>query len=341
MFKSYLKVTLRNIVKQKLFSFINIMGLAVGISTCILIYLYVKNEWNYERFHENTDRLYRVYITEDLPQRDPFSYVMSPFHLAEALEQTFPEVEQAVRLDVRTDILRYEENSFSQRMHLVDPGFFEMFTFPLLKGSEQGVLKNPNSVVLTQSTAEKIFGQAESMGQRVSIKVGDSFHDFMVSGIAEDVPSNSSIQFEVLIPFDNVNKYRSPQALDHWFDVFFETYVLLNRPLSTSEMEGKLQSVVENHYPEQSVEMVTLHLQPITDIHLNPNIPSGFEETSDPIYSILLMGIEVLVLDPTTLDRGISDVSTTYSLRLLNFINVRIVPENIQKTAQLIKQTRR
>jgi putative ABC transport system permease protein len=114
MFKSYLKAALRNIIKQKLFSFINIMGLAVGISICILIYLYVKNEWNYDRFHENVDRLYRVYITEDLSQRDPFSYVEAPYNLAEALEQTFPEVEQAVRLDVRTDILRYEENSFSR-----------------------------------------------------------------------------------------------------------------------------------------------------------------------------------------------------------------------------------
>lgn len=296
MFKNYIKIALRNIFKQKLFSFINIMGLAVGIAVCILIYFYVRHEQSYDKFHENADRLYRVYITEDLPQRDPFSYVYNPFHLAEALEQSFSEVEQAVRLDVRTDIIRYGENKFSQRVHLVEPEFFEMFTFPLIQGSKQDALKNLNSVVLTQSTAKKIFGQADSMGQRLSLKVGDSFHDFLVSGIAEDVPPNSSIQFEALIPFENVNKYRSRQALEQWFDVFFETYVLLDRPLSTSEIEPKLQTVVQNHYPERSVEMVTLHLQPITDIHLNPDVPSGFEETSDPLYSLILMGIAVLVL---------------------------------------------
>lgn len=296
MFKNYIKIALRNIFKQKLFSFINIMGLAVGIAVCILIYFYVRHERSYDKFHENADRLYRVYITEDLPQRDPFSYVYNPFHLAEALEQSFSEVEQAVRLDVRTDIIRYGENKFSQRVHLVEPEFFEMFTFPLIQGSKQDALKNLNSVVLTQSTAKKIFGQADSMGQRLSLKVGDSFHDFLVSGIAEDVPPNSSIQFEALIPFENVNKYRSRQALEQWFDVFFETYVLLDRPLSTSEIEPKLQTVVQNHYPERSVEMVTLHLQPITDIHLNPDVPSGFEETSDPLYSLILMGIAVLVL---------------------------------------------
>jgi putative ABC transport system permease protein len=296
MFKNYLKVALRNIIKQKLFSFINIIGLAVGITVCILIYFYVGHERSYDKFHENADRLYRVYITEDLPQRDPFSYVYNPFHLAEALEQSFPEVEQAVRLDVRTDIIRYEENKFSQRVHLVEPEFFEMFTFPLIQGSKQDALKNLNSVVLTQSTAKKIFGQTDPMGQRLSLKVGDSFHDFLVSGIAEDAPPNSSIQFEALISFENVNKYRSRRALDQWFDVFFETYVLLDRSLSTSEIEPKLQTVVKNHYPERSVEMVTLHLQPITDIHLNPDVPSGFEETSDPLYSLILMGIAVLVL---------------------------------------------
>ncbi|HZX10203.1 MAG TPA: ABC transporter permease, partial [Acidobacteriota bacterium] len=296
MFKSYLKVALRNIRKQKLFSFINIIGLAVGITACILIYFYVRHERSYDKFHENAERLYRVYITEDLPQRDPFSYVYTPFHLAEALEQTFPEVKQAVRLDVRTDIIRYRENTFSQRIHLVEPEFFEMFTFPLIQGSRQDALKNLNSVVLTQSTAQKIFGQTDPIDQRLSLKVGDSFHDFLVTGIAEDVPPNSSIQFEALIPFENVNKYRSPRALDQWFDVFFETYVLLNRPISASEMKEKLKSVVQNHYPERSVEMVTLHLQPITDIHLNPEIPSGFEQTSDPVYSLILMGIAVLVL---------------------------------------------
>ena len=296
MFKSYLRIALRNITKQKIFSFINIIGLSIGISVCILIYFYVRNEWNYDRFHENTDRLYRVYITEDLPQRDPFSYVVAPYHLAEALEQTFPEVEQAVRLDVRTDIIRYKETSFSQRVHLVEPEFFEMFTFPLLKGSKQDILNNLNSIVLTQSTADKIFGQAEPMGQRLSVKVGDSFHDFMVSGIAEDAPPNSSIQFEVLIPFENVHQFRSPRALDQWFDVFFETYVLLDRPLPASEIEDKLQFVVTNHYPERSVDMVTLHLQPIKDIHLNPDIPAGFEATSDPVYSVILLGIALLVL---------------------------------------------
>jgi putative ABC transport system permease protein len=296
MFKNYIKIALRTLFKQKLYSIINIIGLAVGIASCILIYLFVQNELSYDAFHKNADRLYRVYIIEDLPERDPFSYVEAPWQLAEALEQSFPEVEHAVRLDVRTDIVRYQDKNFTQRYHLVDPDFFEIFTFPLAQGSQLEVLRSLSSVVLTESTAEKIFGQEDPLNKRLSIKLGNEYHDFVVSGIAKDMPGNSSIQFDILIPFDHVRNYVRERSLSNWFDVFFETYVLLERPLDANEMEQKLQEVVRTHYPERSVNMVSLHLQPMTNIHLNPGLPSGIEPPSNPMYSYILVGIAVLVL---------------------------------------------
>ncbi|HEB36557.1 MAG TPA: FtsX-like permease family protein [Candidatus Aminicenantes bacterium] len=296
MFKNYLKIALRNLFKQKLYSFINIIGLAIGITSCILIYLFVQNELSYDTFHKNAGRLYRVYITEDLPERDPFSYVEAPWQLAEALKQSFPEVEHAVRLDVRTNIVRYLEKNFTQRYHLVDPDFFKIFTFPLVRGDKAEVLQSLNSVVLTESTAEKIFGQEDPLNKQLSIKLGNEYHDFAVSGIAKDIPANSSIRFDILVPFDNVRKYLGERALSHWFNVFFETYVLLEQPLNAYEMDQKLRSVVEIHYPERYVNMVSLQLQPITDIHLNPDIPSGFEPTSDPMYSYILIAIAFLIL---------------------------------------------
>jgi putative ABC transport system permease protein len=295
-FKNYIKIAARNLIKQKLHSIINITGLSIGIASCILIYLYVRNERSYDKFHENADNLYRVYITEDLPQRDPFSYVEAPFHLAGALKDSFPEVERAVRLDVRTNIVRYGEKNYTQRYHLADPEFFQVFSFPLIQGSPESVLRDSHSVVLTERMAEKIFGQSDPLNEVLSIKVGDEFRDFVVTGIAKDVPPNSSIRFDMVVPFENVHRYISDRALDHWFNVYFETYVLLNRPLSSSDIKRKLMSVVENHYPEQYVDRVTLHLQPITDIHLNPNIPQGFEPSSDPVYSFILLGIAMLIL---------------------------------------------
>jgi len=296
MFENYVKIAVRNLIKQKLHSIINIIGLSIGIASCILIFLYVRNEWSYDKFHENAEALYRIYITEDLPQRDPFSYVEAPFYLAGALEDSFPEVERAIRLDVRTNIIRYGEKTLTQRYHLADTEFFQVFSFPLIQGSPESVLRDSHSAVLTERMAKKIFGQVDPMNKVISVQVGDEFLDFVVTGIAEDVPPNSSIRFDMVISFENVHRYISNRALDNWFNVYFETYVQLNQSLSSSDIERKLQSVVQNHYPERYVERVTLHLQPITDIHMNPKIPRGFESSSDPVYSFILLGIALLVL---------------------------------------------
>lgn len=296
MFKNYVKIALRNLKKHKVYSTINIFGLALGIASCILIFLFVKHEWSYDKFHKNTGSLYRVYTTEAPTTRDPFSYVESPWHLAEALEQTFPEVKRAVRLDIREDIIRYQDKNFSLRYHLVDPDFLEMFTFPLLQGNTAGVLQNTNSVVLTINTAQKIFGSTDPMGKQISIKLGDEYYDFLVKGIAKNVPSNSSIKFDILIPIENVKKYVSPRSLDHWLSVFFETYVQLSQPLNSSEIKPRLKSVVNKHYNERFIELITLNLQPMNDIHLNPNMPSGFETSSNPKYSYIMIAIAILML---------------------------------------------
>ncbi len=296
MLKNFLKIAFRILRKNHIYSFINVLGLALGIASCILIYLYVQNELSYDKFHHNRESLYRVYITEDPPERDAFSYVEAPWNLAEALETSFPEIKRAVRLVIRSDVIRYEDKSYTQRYHLVDPDFFEMFTFPLLKGEKGTVLQNISSVVLSESFANKIFGNDDPLGRQLSIKLGNEFHDFIVSGIAQDVPPNSSIRFDMLIPIDNVHKYISNRALDNWFNVFFETYVLMAYPLEAPDTEAKLQTVVRKHYPEESSDMVTLHLQAMTDIHLDPDLPSGFEGTSDPLYSYILMVIAILIL---------------------------------------------
>jgi putative ABC transport system permease protein len=296
MLKNFIKIAFRILKKHHVYSFINIFGLALGIASCILIYLYVQNELSYDKFHRNRENLYRVYITEDPPERDAFSYIEAPWNLAEALESSFPEIKQAVRLVIRSDVVRYDNKSYTQRYHLVDPDFFELFSFPLLRGEEATVLQDISAVVLTESCADKIFGNVDPLGRQLSIKLGDKFHDFVVSGIARDVPPNSSIRFDMLIHIENVHKYLSSRALDNWFSVFFETYVLMAYPVKPSDIETKLQTVVRNHYPEGDADMVTLHLQAMTDIHLNPDLPVGFEGSSDPIYSYILMAIAVLIL---------------------------------------------
>jgi putative ABC transport system permease protein len=296
MFKNYLKIALRNFVIHKLYTAINIIGLAIGIACSILILLFVRNELSYDRFHPNAENIYRVYVTEAPPGREPFTYSATPWPMATAMETSFPEVERAVRLAVRNDLVRLENTSFAERVHLVDTDFFEFFNFPLATGEPATVLQNLNAVVITESMAEKYFGDAPALGKRLSIKLGNEFYDFIVSGVAKDVPENSSIRFDFAIPFDNARKYVSERAATAWFNVFLETYVELSDPLAATDIESKLQAVVKNNYPAEDAGIVTLHLQPLTDIHLNPDIPPAFEPNSDPVYSYILTGIAVLVL---------------------------------------------
>jgi putative ABC transport system permease protein len=302
MFKNYLKIALRNLRRQSVYSFINVTGLAIGMACFILIFLFVRNETSYDRFHPNVANLYRVYVTEAPPDRDPFSYAETPAQMAHAFETSFPEVKRAVRLDVNRDLVRYQNTTFTERVHVADTDFFEVFHFPLLAGEPSAVLQDPSAVVLTESMAKKYFGKIENpvrsepLGKRLAIKLGNEFHDFFVSGIAKDVPENSSIRFDFVIPFDNVRTYKSERALSAWLNVSFETYVELAGPLTAAEIESKLHTVVKNHYPERIAPMITLHLQSMIDIHLDPTVPSGFEAISSPIYSYILLGIALLIL---------------------------------------------
>ncbi|MFQ5630165.1 MAG: ABC transporter permease, partial [bacterium] len=227
---------------------------------------------------------------------DSFTYSETPGQMAHAMETAFPEVERAVRLGVNNDLVRFENTAFAERVHLVDTDFFEFFHFPLVSGETATVLQNLNAVVVTESMAEKYFGDSPALGKRLSVKLGNEFHDFIVSGVAKDVPQNSSIRFDFAIPFDNMLKYRSERVLNSWFNVFLETYIELSGPLTATDIERKLQAVVKNNYPAEDAGIVTLHLQPLTDIHLNPDIPGAFEPTSDPVFSYILIGIAVLVL---------------------------------------------
>lgn len=296
MLRNYLKIALRSFAWQKLYTAINILGLAIGLACCLLIYFYVRNELSYDRFHRNADRLYRVIVSESPPDRDPFTYPETPGPMAAAIEASLPEVERAVRIGLFGGLIRKGDVNLAERIHLTDPDFFAMFDFPLVVGDASTALQNTESVVITERLAGKYFGKSPAVGQSLQIKVGDEFAEYIVTGIAKNPPPNSSIRFDCVVPFDNVRKFLSERALSAWFRVYFETYVALSRPVSPAELKPKLQTVVKNHYPPEDADIVTLNLQPITAIHLDTSIRPGFEPTSNPTYSYILIGIALLVL---------------------------------------------
>ena len=190
MFNNYIKTTWRNIKKNKLYSFINILGLAVGMACCILILLWVQDELGYDKFHENYDHIYRT-----IPELQGTKYTSNPLALARTFKEQYPEVRKITRYCSRSWLFKYGGNIFNQNGALVDEDFFKVFTFPLIKGDPDNLLKNQDSVVLTERAAVTFFGRQDPLGK--SILINNRFK-LIVTGIIKDVPHNSHIRFDFL-----------------------------------------------------------------------------------------------------------------------------------------------
>tara|TARA_R100001143_G_scaffold63450_1_gene70540 strand:- start:4162 stop:6642 length:2481 start_codon:yes stop_codon:yes gene_type:complete len=305
MLKNYFKIAFRNLFKNKVYSFINIFGLAVGIACCLLIGLYVYNEWSYDEFHSKSDRLYRAWVHEDYGNDEIYFNSVTPPILASTLENNIPEIEKTSRLINFSNLVKRpaQSESVSETITMADPAFFEMFDFNRTRGDVTSFFNNPGTVVISEQTALQFFGEDDPIQQTLSIQIGDAFNDFTVVAVAEDSPLNSSIQFDILIPFSNDTKIYNPGALTNWFSVSVETYVLLKENSQIDEIDNKIQSMMVtelgNRYGDELSESdltYTVGLQPITDIHLNTDIPEGIASVSDPIYSYILSAIALLIL---------------------------------------------
>ena len=222
MIKNYLKIAWRNLMKNKVFSFINILGLTIGITVCMMIFLFIMNEFSFDKFHKQGKNIYRVMRGYDA-SKEPCALLSGPY--ATALLNDFPgEIKKAVRVMPSNDLISFGNTSFNEKkVYLADADFFSLFSFPLLRGNASTVLKEPASVVLTETTAKKYFGSIDNaMGKVVEM---DKHRQLKVTGIAKDVPSNSHLDFDLVVPLSNY--YNEP-----WFNVWINnnnfTYVLLD-----------------------------------------------------------------------------------------------------------------
>jgi putative ABC transport system permease protein len=296
MFKNYLKVALRNLLRHKVYTFINIAGLSLGIAFCLLILLFVKDEWSYDTFHPKADRIYRLATKEITADKQEYFGTNTAFVLAPTLKQNLAEVESTVRVGVHMNLIRKGETVFSESMHLVDSNFFEVFNFPLIKGDKATALKSPSSVVVTEETAKRFFGQEDPIGKTLNIRLRDTDYAFTISAVAENPPSNSSIRFDYLISFANATNVWNERALASFFQVYGETYILLTPTANIAQVEQKVPAIIKQHMREDFTGQYLVMFQPITDIHLNTDFPEGLEPISDPAYSYILCTVALLVL---------------------------------------------
>jgi len=263
MFKNYLVVAWRNIQKHKVFSFINIAGLAVGMAASLLILLWIRDERSYNGFHQKRDRIYLT-VSEWVNRRGQF-YYQTPVPLAGPLREDYPEIEKVVRFNFRNGVIaRRGETVFTDWTGVyVDPEVFEVFTYPFLKGSSESVFRDRNAVVLTETAARKLFGQADPVGQTADIE-GSPLE---VTGILRDIPKNSDIQADYFRPFSAMKEIVDYQRfIWNWFSC--STYVLLKDGTDPGAVQAKISALLNTNRP-WSKEPLDISLFALRDMHLH------------------------------------------------------------------------
>ncbi|MCP4726575.1 MAG: ABC transporter permease [bacterium] len=308
MLKNYIKTTFRNIRRHKSFSFFNILGLSIGMTSCILILLYVRFEESYDSFHKDAERIYRVRMDSYRNNEKSFESAVTYPAVGPALKNDFPEVEEFTRLypHVR-GIVRYGDKIFrEENMFYVDDSFFSIFSYELLKGDKNAALAEPNSVIISESIAGKYFGDADPIGEIIIL----NDNDLKVTSVFKDIPENSHLAFDFLISINTFEQDLEPGVLETswgWYD--FYTYIKLQPGTDPDVLQLKLPSFIENYNGEylnaHNSELFFI-LQPLQDIHLNSNLSWEAEVNGNGKAVLFLTVVAYLVL----------------IIALINFINL-------------------
>jgi putative ABC transport system permease protein len=301
-FFDHFKMAFRILKKQKLTSWINIFGLGIGLSFFLLLAAYVRDDLNFDLFHKNSGRTY--ILTSEF--RDRFLGGSHHF-IAEMLETEFPEVKpgSTVRYAMHSQIVGKENQRMEMDFAFTEPGFFDMFSFELLAGSPSVMLSQPNEVVLTASTAQSLFGGTDPIGQFLTILIGDTHVDFLVTGIVKDMPGNSSLRFDGLLPFSQV--FDAYQIDENNKDlvtlpVFAATFLDLadsqtadslrkKLPAFNKRVYGPMWESVKMKVPEQGFDLLRL-----SDYHSGDVQVNSLVSRSSPLFSWVLSGIALVIL---------------------------------------------
>jgi len=307
---NYFKVAVRNIQKRKLYSFINAFGLSIGIAFCMLIWLFVQDELSFDQFHENKDQLYRIdartfnYWNRKLEDNERWSkQAWLQLGLMHAVKEECPEVVAGTRFNRTQAIVTYGNKIFSEDIHCVDPDFFTMFSFPLLKGDPSSVLSDKSNIVLTPAIVEKYFGDEDPIGKTLTLDY-DGIKSFTVSGVIEAPPFNSSLDFKFLIRQENRNNYE--RQMTRWGNFNTPAFIQLRADADTALFRRNLAGV-RDKYMGPTLERWRKEGNVPADIQLLEYLPSAFtaihlmkqvdwHKGSDKQYSYILGGIALLIL---------------------------------------------
>ncbi len=346
MLKNYFVVALRNIRRNKVYSFLNMGGLAVGMASFILISLFIRYQLSYDRYHENTGRIYRV-ATESRMHRTTTALTANP--MAPELVREFPEIVHAVRINRvnKKVLIEYENRHFKEeRFCLSDPNVFKVFSFPLINGNPDSALKEKYSVVISETIAKKYFGDEDPVGKVLNF---ENKLDFQVTGVMEDIPLNSHFRCDFLASFACADEIYWKGYSEDKTQKSLHTYILLRKGASASELEKKLPAfvsrflapVLEEYAPMKDkipggLENIKfkLFLQPLTRIHLHSHLFAELSPNYDISYIYIFSAIGIFILLIACIN--FMNLSTAYSSQRSKEVGLRKVLG--ARRTQLIKQ---
>lgn len=342
MLKNYITSAIRNLLKHKFYSIINILGLAVGIAVCLLILLYVQDELSYDKYNKKADRIYRLagdFIIGGNKLNIPITAAIA----AKTMINDFPEVENATR--IRTTggwFVKYGEKTIKEEsLAFVDSTFFDVFTIPLIAGNPKTALTEPYTLVLSQKTVDKLFGSEDPLGKIIRL---DNSKDYKVTGVFKEIPANSHFHFEILASLTTREDSRNPV----WLSMNYYTYLLLNENTDWKKLESKFPDLIARYMgPEfemflgKSLDQFKkeggragFYLQPLKDIHLYSTLGNDIEPNSDIKYIYIFSAVAFFILLIACIN--FMNLSTARSAGRAKEVGIRKVLGSEKK--QLIKQ---
>ena len=296
MLKNYLKIALRNLWRHRGFTFLNISGLAIGMTAGFLILLYVGFELSYDTLHSKGDRIYRVVADINTPS-EKIEGDRPAWPVAPNLQQEFPEVIAAVRLADMEMLVRRENIKFVEMNAVAaDSSFFRIFDFKLLKGDKETVLKNPYSLVLSETTAKKYFGDVDPLGK--SLLISEESYPALVTGIMEDIPENSHIKADMLLSMTTITQDLLKGADEQWMNYYPAHYILTTPVCNPDQLQAKFPDFLERKNGQEMKESqmaVTLFLEPLQEVYLYSK-RSSFGGSINNVYVFSIVAVFILLI---------------------------------------------
>ncbi len=340
MIKNYFKIAWRTIEKNKLYSFINITGLSIGLAACMLITLFVKDEFSFDKFQAHKNEIYRLVVNETSPNGEKFQFGTTGMVHGPAFQKQIPALQSMVRMEGGEVNIKYKNEVFVQNTNYVDSNFFEMFSADFIEGNAHKALSDPYNIVISEDVAKHFFGDKKAVGQTLAIEKNSTFENYTITAVTKKSPQNSSIQISLMMPFDYKNN-----GDKHWINFHLNTFFTVTPGANIANIEKQLAAIFKTtgaidlaqakkdwNYENQ----LKFVLQPFLAMHLSREYraENGLKGSSNVTLSLVLSGLGLFILLIACIN--FVNISISHSLQRAKEIGVRKVMGGQRK--QLILQ---